>query len=82
MRLFDPLDFYAHATPDALFARSEESGGIQISYGEAAAASRRIANGLCARNIEKGERVGLLAKNRLDFLLLLPIFFKRTSKGV
>jgi acyl-CoA synthetase (AMP-forming)/AMP-acid ligase II len=70
MRLFDPLDYFARVTPDAVFARSEESGGIQVSYAEAAAASCRLANGLCARNLAKGERVGLLAKNRLDFLLL------------
>jgi acyl-CoA synthetase (AMP-forming)/AMP-acid ligase II len=79
VRLFDSLDYFARMTPDALFARSEESGGISMTYAEAAAASRRIANGICARGLEQGDRVAFLAKNRLDLVLL---YFGATRAGV
>ena len=70
MRLFDALDYFARIRPDAPFARAEELGDHVVTYAEAAAATHRIANGICERGLEPGERVALLAKNRLDLVLL------------
>jgi fatty-acyl-CoA synthase len=66
VRIFDHFDYFARETPDALFARFE---GRSLSYAEAAAETRRIGNGLCSLGLQVGDRVALLAKNRLDYVL-------------
>jgi len=66
MRFFDLLDYHARERPDAVFAEFEDQ---TTSYAEAAARTRRIGNGLCELGLAIGDRVGLLAKNRLDYAL-------------
>lgn len=57
----------ARATPDREFLRFE---GQSLSFGEVAAASARVASALAALGIERGDRVGVMLPNGLDFPIL------------
>jgi len=43
------------------------SSGRRVSFGELDRRVRRLANGLCSRNLEKGARVAVLAKNSIEY---------------
>lgn len=73
MRLHDFLDYQAQQHPDAPFA---VFGPRRISYREAQESANRIAHALLADGLVKGDRVALLAKNSLDYMLLYYGSFK------
>ncbi|MEE2778372.1 MAG: long-chain-fatty-acid--CoA ligase [Acidobacteriota bacterium] len=73
MRIHDYLDLYARETPDATFATFD---GEQCTYAEAAVATDRIAFALAESGFEKGDRLGILAKNCLDYVLIYYGAFK------
>jgi acyl-CoA synthetase (AMP-forming)/AMP-acid ligase II len=73
MRLQDYLDYQARQHPDAPFA---VFGQRSMSYREARESANRIANALVADGLAKGDRVAVLAKNSLDYMLLYYGSFK------
>jgi acyl-CoA synthetase (AMP-forming)/AMP-acid ligase II len=74
MRLHDYLDYHARRAPRADFA---VQGDRSITWAEALAAAERLARGLVAAGLEPGARVGLLARNCLEY----PLFFFGCSKA-
>ncbi len=75
MRLHDYLDHWAGRRPESEFG---VYSGQRISYGEAAQQVNRFANSLIAAGIGPGDRVALLGKNSVDYILL---FFAATRSG-
>ncbi len=41
--------------------------GRRVSFGELDERVRKLANGLCAQGLEKGARIGVLAKNSIEY---------------
>jgi len=74
MRLHDFLDFHARETPDAEFALFAQRS---FSYGDAWKAVNQLANALIAEGLAVGDRVGILAKNCLEY----PLFYFACSKA-
>jgi fatty-acyl-CoA synthase len=66
VRLQDPLEYRARLQPDVEFA---VMGGDRVSYAEAEAGANRIAHALVAAGLEVGDRVAVLAKNCIEFVL-------------
>ena len=67
MRVHQYLDNWAREQTDAEFA---VQGKQRLTYGEAAAAVNRLGRGIVHSGIEAGERVGFLARNRPECVLL------------
>ena len=76
MRLFDLLDAGAGQHPDHEFA---VQGGRRLSWGEAAAATRRLARGMVQRGLLPGDRVAVLSRNSIEMVLL---YFAAARVGV
>lgn len=76
MRIHHLLDYWAREQPDAEFA---VQGDQRLTYGEAAVAVNRLAQGIVHSGIEAGERVGFLAWNRPECVLL---YFAASKAGV
>ena len=76
MRLHDYLEYWASVQPEAEFA---VFAGRSLSYAAARSAARRMAQALVAGGLEQGERIGVLAKNRPELLLL---YFAASQAGV
>lgn len=76
VRLFDLLDAGADQYPDREFA---VHGARRLTYGEAVAASRRLARGLVERGLEAGDRVAVLSRNSIEMVLL---YFAAARVGV
>ena len=74
MLLHDFLEYQARVQPDTDFAIFE---GKSISYAEADAQANQVANALIAEGLNKGDRVGFLSKNSLEF----PVLFYGCSKA-
>ena len=74
MRLHDFFDFHAREQGDADFA---VCAGRTISYAEALRGVNRIANALVRSGIQPGERVAILAKNCIEYML----FYFAASKA-
>ncbi len=70
------LDYWAREQPDAEFA---VQGNQRLTYGEAASAVNRLAQGIIHSGIEAGERMGFLAWNRPECVLL---YFAASKAGV
>ncbi|MCH7801892.1 MAG: AMP-binding protein, partial [Chloroflexi bacterium] len=68
MRIYHFLDYWAREQPDAEFAIQESQ---RLTYAEAAAAVNRLAHGIVRSGVQVGERVGILASNRPESVLLL-----------
>jgi fatty-acyl-CoA synthase len=68
----------ARLTPDAV-ALVEVASGRRFTYAELSRRARRCAAGLRALGIEPGDRVGLLAHNRIE---LLDVFLAAGSSGI
>lgn len=62
------LDYYARNTPDLPCLTQD---GITTSYGDIAARSRRLANGLIALGVERGQRIAILGENSSEHLVML-----------
>jgi acyl-CoA synthetase (AMP-forming)/AMP-acid ligase II len=67
VRLHDLLDYYAREQPDVEFAIQ---GDHRLTYAEAGAETNRIANALIGSGLQLGDRIAILAKNCIDYVLL------------
>lgn len=67
MRLHDYLDHWARRRPESELGVHE---GRTITYSEAASRINRIANALLEAGIGPGDRIAILGKNSIDYLLL------------
>lgn len=67
MRLHDVLDYQARERPTAEFA---VQGNCRLTYREALREVHQLAHALVGEGIQIGDRVAILAKNRLESLLL------------
>ena len=76
MRLHDFFDYHARETPDAEFA---VLGDHRITYGDAAEQIDRLANAFSSTGIEKGDRVAVLSKNSIEYVLL---YYAASKVGV
>jgi acyl-CoA synthetase (AMP-forming)/AMP-acid ligase II len=76
MRLHDALDYHARERGDADFAVQD---GGRLSYRRARAATELIAAALVNAGLEPGDRVAVLAKNGIEFLLL---YYAASRAGV
>ena len=74
MRLHDFLDFHAREQPHAPFAFFAERS---LDYAEAQRAVHRIAGALLRSGVAPGERVAILAKNCIEYVL----FYYGASKA-
>jgi len=68
MRIYHFLDYWAREQPDAEFAVQESQ---RLTYAEAAAAVNRLAHGMVRTGVQVGERVGILAPNRPQSVLIM-----------
>jgi acyl-CoA synthetase (AMP-forming)/AMP-acid ligase II len=66
MRLHDFLDFHARERPSAPFAVDSERA---VTHRDARDEVNRLANALVAAGSERGARIGVLAKNRIEYVL-------------
>jgi acyl-CoA synthetase (AMP-forming)/AMP-acid ligase II len=76
MRLHDALDYHARERGDTDFAVQD---GRRLSYRQARAATERIAAALVGAGLEPGDRLAVLSKNSLEFLLL---YYAASRAGV
>ena len=67
MRLHDFLDYHARERPASEFA---VQGDRRLTYQEALAQINQLANAFVDTGLEKGDRVAILAKNSIDYVLL------------
>jgi acyl-CoA synthetase (AMP-forming)/AMP-acid ligase II len=77
LMLHKALDHWAARQPDAWFAA--ESGGRRMRYADAQAATRRLGRALQRARVRPGERVAVLARNRLEYALL---YYATSHAGV
>jgi acyl-CoA synthetase (AMP-forming)/AMP-acid ligase II len=77
VRLHDPLDTWARRQPAAPFA--EQPGRGTITYAEAADRTDRLARALVASGLDVGDRVAVLSKNSLEYVLL---YYAAAKAGV
>jgi acyl-CoA synthetase (AMP-forming)/AMP-acid ligase II len=76
MRLHDVLDYQARERPTAEFA---VQGNCRLTYREALREVHQLAHALVGAGLQIGDRVAILAKNRLESLLL---YFAASKTGV
>src|SRR5689334_8337940 len=67
MFLHSFLDYWAREQPDAEFAIQH---GRRMTYGQALAAANQLANALRGSGLQVGDRFAVLAKNRVEYILL------------
>jgi acyl-CoA synthetase (AMP-forming)/AMP-acid ligase II len=67
MRLHDILDYQAREHPDAQFAIH---GTRELNYREARLETHRLGNAFVTAGLQPGDRVVILAKNSIDYVLL------------
>lgn len=73
MRVHDYLDYHAREHPDVDFA---VQGDRRLTYREAAAEANRVANAFVSTGLRVGDRVGLLSKNSIEYVILYYGAFK------
>jgi acyl-CoA synthetase (AMP-forming)/AMP-acid ligase II len=76
MRLHDYFDYQAREHPDKDFAIL---GDRRLSYGEALLEANRVANAMAGAGLAVGDRVAVLSKNSIEYLIL---FFAASKVGV
>jgi acyl-CoA synthetase (AMP-forming)/AMP-acid ligase II len=76
MRLHDFLDFYAREHPTAEFAIQD---GRRLDYAEARDAANRLANAFVQAGVAVGDRVAILSKNSIPYVLT---YFGASKAGV
>ena len=76
MRLHDFLDYYAREYPDADFAIQ---GDRRVSYGGAIMDVNRMANAFVSAGIHKGDRVAILSKNSIEYVIA---YYAASKAGV
>jgi len=76
MRLYDILDYRAREQGEAAFAIQ---GDRRITYREAHAETHRLANALINAGLQTGDRMAILSKNSIEFMLL---YFAAAKTGI
>jgi len=76
MWLHDIIDYQAREHPDADFAIH---GAHRLTYGEALAQTHCLVSALMVSNLQVGDRIAILSKNCLEYLLL---YFAASKAGV
>ncbi len=76
MRLHDFLDYQAREHEEAEFAIQ---GDRHLTYGEALAETNRLANAFVSVGLQGGDRVAILSKNSIEYVLL---YFAASKAGV
>ena len=76
MRLHDFLDYWADAQPETQFAMQGER---RLTYREALGAVNRLANAFVDAGLRVGDRVAVLSKNSIEYVL---IYFAASKAGV
>jgi acyl-CoA synthetase (AMP-forming)/AMP-acid ligase II len=76
MRLHDYLDYQAAIRPGNDFAILGER---RISYGEAMAETNRLGNAFAGAGLQPGDRVALLSKNSVEYVIM---FYAASKAGV
>jgi acyl-CoA synthetase (AMP-forming)/AMP-acid ligase II len=66
MRLHDFLDYQARERAEAEFAIQ---GNRRIRYGEALVETNRLANAFVSAGLQLGDRIAILSKNSIEFIL-------------
>lgn len=61
---------WARQTPTATAIIDEASGGEQITFADFDERVRRLANGLKSLGLERGDRVGVLSQNSIEYMAL------------
>jgi len=67
MRLHDALDYHARERGEAGFAIQD---GRRLSYRQAQAATERIAAALTEAGLAPGDRLAVLSRNSIEYVLL------------
>lgn len=68
MKSFDGFEYYTRTAPDRLLVDSELG---KITYGQAAVQVNRLLNGFKALGLTREDHVGIIARNRIETVLLL-----------
>lgn len=76
MRLHDFLDYWASTRPEAEFAVQDQR---RLTYREALDAVNRLANAFVAAGLQADDRVAVLSKNSIEYVLL---YFAASKAGV
>jgi acyl-CoA synthetase (AMP-forming)/AMP-acid ligase II len=76
MRLHDCLDYWGSLRPDAEFA---VQGERRMAYREAVSMVNRRANALIGAGLQAGDRVAILSKNCIEYVLL---YFAAAKAGI
>src|SRR5438046_868348 len=76
MRLHDCLVYWANLRADAEFA---VQGDQRLAYGEAVRMVNRLANAFVAAGLQIGDRVAILSKNSIEYVLL---YFAASKAGI
>ena len=76
MRLHDLFDYYARDYPDADFAIQMDR---RISYGEARDEVKRLASAFVGSGLQQGDRVAVLSKNSIEYVIL---YYAASKVGV
>lgn len=76
MRLHDFLDYHARERGDAEFAIQ---GNRHLTYREALAETNRFANAFVSAGLQIGDRIAVLSKNSIEYVLL---YFAASKAGV
>ena len=76
MRLHDVLDYHARERPTTEFA---VHGDRRVTYHEALSEVHQLAHALVNAGLQIGDRVAILAKNRLEYLYF---YFAASKAGV
>jgi acyl-CoA synthetase (AMP-forming)/AMP-acid ligase II len=76
MYLHSFLDYWAREQPNAEFAIQDSQ---QLTYLEALIAANRLANALISMGLQVGDRIAILSRNRIEYVLL---YFAASKAGV
>ncbi len=76
MRLHDYFDYQARIRPDTDFAIL---GDRHVTYGEAVREANRLANAMVAAGLGTGDRIAVLSKNSIEYVIL---FYAASKAGV
>lgn len=76
MRLHDYIDYYAREYHDADFAIA---GGKHTSYREAGDEINRLSNAFSSAGLHAGDRMAMLSKNSLEYMIL---YYAASKAGV
>ena len=79
MRLHDFFNYHVRENPNSAFAAM---GDQTLTYGEANKQINRLANAFASSGIKKGDRVGFLSKNSIEYALMYYAYYAGARSGV